>query len=391
MCRRYGRGFGMVCLIAVLAAAGRAEDWAPTAQTLLDEAAKAKRAVGMTAAVWKDGALAWEGATGFADIENSVPARADMVHRIASISKPITATAVMQLVEQGTIDLDAPIQTYVPAFPQKQQGEVLVRHLLSHTSGIRHYKGGAEANTMEHYADPLSALAVFKDDELGFAPGTQFRYSTYGYTVLAAAIERAFGETLRDYMQEHVWGPAGMTSTRFEERGEIVPHRSRGYQIDPKGELRTAVYTDNSVRYAGGGMVSTAGDLARFAAKVQDGTLIKRETLERMLEPIALADGKASKYGLGWFSATWDVLGRVMRHDGGQSGTATDLLVCRDKGIAVAVIANTDADVGVGEVSVMLANLANGTPPPPGMTIQGFKTMAERIKEGNAKKQAAAE
>ncbi len=359
--------------------------FAPAAQALLEEAAKAKKAVGMTAAIWQDGAVAWEGAVGFADIENEVPARPNMVHRIASISKPISATALMQLVESGKVKLDAPIQTYVPAFPKKDQGDILVWHLLSHTSGIRHYKGSAEVNDTENYPNSLAAIEKFKNDPIGFTPGTKFHYSTYAYTVVGAAIEQASGQQLRDYMQEHVWGPAGMTSTRFEDQGAIVPHRSRGYAINPKGEAVNAVYSDNSVRYPGGGMLSTVGDLVRFTAAIQNGTLLKPETLEKMIQPVTLPDGTSTKYGFGWGVDTWEVLGRVLSHSGGQSGTSTNLLVSLDKGLAVSVIANTRGESGMNEVCVLLANIALGAPPPPGLTIEPEKTLSERMKEQQKK------
>ncbi len=375
----------LLLTFATAQAALSADDLATRAQALLEDAAKAKRAAGMSAAIWKDGAIAWEGATGFADVENQVPATPQMVHRIASISKPMTAIAVMQLVEQGKLKLDAPIQTYVPTFPKKSQGEILLWHLLSHTSGIRHYRG-AENVSMEYYDSTLAALEVFQNDDIGFAPGTKFRYTTYGYTVLAAAIESASAEKFGDYMKKYVWTPAGMNSTQLDDRRAIVPHRARGYQVNPKGELQVAQYTDNSVRYAGGGILSTVGDLVRFAAAVRDGKLVKSESLEKMTALKKFPDGTDSNYGFGWGTNTWDVLGRIMGHEGSQSGTATSLLLCRDKGIAVAVISNTDADVGLQDISIMLTNLANGTAAPPHLKMLPYKTMAERIKEENAKK-----
>ncbi|HRK34433.1 MAG TPA: serine hydrolase domain-containing protein [Candidatus Hydrogenedentes bacterium] len=356
-----------------------------SAQALLEEAAKAKKVAGMSAAIWKDGAIAWEGAVGFADVENQVPATPAMVHRIASISKPISAVAAMQLVEQGKLKLDEPIQTYVPTFPKKPEGDILIWHLLSHTSGIRHYKG-SESVAMDYFADSLSAMKGFQDDAIGFAPGTKYNYTTYGYTVLGAAIEAASASKLGDYLQKNVWTPAGMTSTRLELHGVIVPHRSRGYALNPKGELENARYTDNSVRYAGGGMISTAGDLVRFAAAVQDGTLLKRETFERMIQPVTLADGTVSRYALGWTVDTWDVLGRIMSHSGGQSGTSTHLLSSLDRGVSVALISNTRGDTGLNEVGVLLANIALGTTPPPDLKIDPEKTLSDRMKEEQQKK-----
>src|SRR5262249_32391362 len=152
----------------------------------------------------------------FADVENSVPAKEITAFRTGSIAKAMTAMAVMQLVEQGKIDLDAPIQKYCPAFPEKNS-PLTVRHLLSHQNGIRHYKNRLEAASPEHYSSIVDSLKIFKDEPLLFEPGTKYSYTTYGYSVLGCAIEGATGMKYEEYMAKNIFQPAGMERTRVDD------------------------------------------------------------------------------------------------------------------------------------------------------------------------------
>jgi len=147
-----------------------------------------ERIPGLSIAVATDNQLRWERGYGFADLENFVPATAATVYRLASVSKPITAVAVMQLAERGALDLDAPIQRYVPSFPSKRY-PVTARQLLSHLAGVRHYKGD-ELESTRPYPSLTAALAMFKDDSLEHPPGARMTYTTHGYTLLGAAVAR---------------------------------------------------------------------------------------------------------------------------------------------------------------------------------------------------------
>ena len=131
---------------------------------------------------------------GLSDLENSVPAKASTVYRLASISKPITATAVMQLVERGKLDLDAPIQKDCPAFPEKRWG-ITLRQLLGHLGGVRHYGSPGEMRSTRHYTDVVTPLAMFKDDPLLHEPGTAYSYTTFGYNLIGCAVEGASGKS----------------------------------------------------------------------------------------------------------------------------------------------------------------------------------------------------
>jgi CubicO group peptidase (beta-lactamase class C family) len=301
---------------------------------------EAKGIPGLSVAVGNDFRLVWTDGFGSADLEHSVSAKAATVYRLGSISKPITAVAAMQLVERGRLDLDTPIRKYVPSFPEKPW-PITPRQLLSHTSGIRHYGSAAEIASTRHYLDLVEPLAIFSADPLLFEPGTRFSYTTYGYNLLGAAIEAASGAKFVDYIAQNVFAPAGMTSARPDDVYEIVPNRSRGYQMGLDGRVRNCGLADTSNKIPGGGMLATSEDLVRFAIAVQRGVLLKKETVERMFTPPRLADGSLGPYALGW-----NVVERNGRkwvaHSGSQQGVSTQLATVPAQGLSVAVMANLE-------------------------------------------------
>lgn len=327
---------------------------------IVAEARDAAGSPGLSAAVAVDGALVWSGASGLADIENAVPATAESVYRIASISKPIAATAIMHLAEQGVLDIDDPIQEYFPPFPEKEY-PVSVRHLMTHTSGIRHYNEG-EFDQKEHFDTVEAGTAIFRDDPLLFEPGTQYSYSTYAYNLLAGMVESVAGQSFDDYLQDNLWGPAGMEATYLEHQGDIVPNRVRQYvKSDEPPLVRNAPFADLSIKWAGGGMIATAPDLVRFALALDAGTIISAETHGRMTTPMELADGSLSYYGLGWRMAE-DETGLWISHSGGATGGTTHLLRLPERGLAVALTANVQSGEGLPEAARRLAETALTSP-----------------------------
>src|ERR1035441_6973738 len=169
---------------------------------------------GLSVAVIDRGRVLLTKGYGLADVENSVPAGADTVYRIASVSKSITATAAMKLVEGGKLDLDAPIQKYCPDFPQKPW-PITTRELLSHQSGIRDYKDIQESFNTRHYTSIKEALPQFAGDALDFEPGTKMQYTSYGYIVLGCVLEGASGVSYERYMSQAIFDPAQMPATRL--------------------------------------------------------------------------------------------------------------------------------------------------------------------------------
>lgn len=343
----FTRRLPAVWLLLLLAVAvARAADLPPEIAAKVDEKVEAFReqnhVPGVSVAIVVRGQLARESGHGLADVENAVPASADTVYRLASISKMLSAVAALQLVEQARLDLQAPIQKYVADFPVKQ-APITCELLLKHQSGIRHYKDG-EASRLEVFPTLRDALSLFKDDPLLFSPGEKFSYTTYGFNLLGVAIEAASGQPFADYVQQHVCQPAGMKSIQPDDPRQIIPHRAAGYrwQKDGKGEggqLFNDTHVDVRYKLPGGGWCSTAGDLARFAIALMDGKLITSQSLERMWTVQKTANGTATNSGLGCFV---DEAGgyRRISHSGGQPKVSTFLILAPERRAAVAVMCN---------------------------------------------------
>jgi CubicO group peptidase (beta-lactamase class C family) len=336
----------------------------PTAPAINDGLAPAKAAAiesaigaamarlgipGLSAAVVTERRLRFSVAFGVADVENQVPATTGTVYRLASLTKPMTATAVLQLVEAGKLDLDAPIQRYVPAFPEKQW-PVTARQLLAHQSGIRNWTA-EEFHGTRRFATLAESLDAFKDDPLLFQPGTKTLYTSYGYNLLGAAIEGASRQSYDRYLADHVFQPAGMATARTEDVLAIVPHRARGYQRTSSGEILNSPLSDVSNRLAGGGLAATAEDVAKFAIALQRGALLKPSTAQAAWGRQRTSDRKLTGFGLGWIVAVTE--GRTeVYHTGGQPRVSAVLYMVPRQGLAVVLLCNLEG------VSTALLDLA---------------------------------
>ena len=311
---------------------------------------------GISCAVAVDWKLCWSRGFGFSDLENRVAATAQTKYRTASIAKSITATVLMQLAAAGQVDLDAPIQEFVPTFPEKPW-PVTARQILSHTSGIRHYEDKDSAAETRHFDALEGALVLFQDDPLRFEPGSQFGYSTFAYLLLGIAAEHASGERFGAYLDRHVFGPAGMTGSCVDDVYLLAPNRTRGYQqlaaedhaklpadlrerLKP-GDILNCTLHDTSMKVPGGGLLSTAEDLVRFGIAVGTAKIVDERSREAMWEEQTTTAGTKTGYGLGWN------VGRLgdrksVSHSGGQSGTSTLLLLVPERGVVVAAMCNLE-------------------------------------------------
>lgn len=304
---------------------------------------------GVSIAIAAGSQLRWAAGYGMADLENFVPVTPLTKIRLGSISKPITAIAVMQLVEQGKMDLDGEIQRYVPSFPKKQW-PVTVRQLLGHLGGVRHYRGDDEEASTRHYTDRMEPLKIFAGDPLVIEPGTKYSYTTYGFNLLGAAVETASGEKFLDYVQVHIFQPAGMDHIRDDNTLAMIPHRARGYRLTANGDIENCGLADTSNKVPGGGFISTASDLVKFALAVNGGTLVKKETVELMFTSQHTRDGKPTGYGLGFRSDQLEGRKRAA-HAGGQQGISTLLVLYPGEGVAVAIMVNLEGARGLAELT----------------------------------------
>jgi serine beta-lactamase-like protein LACTB, mitochondrial len=309
------------------------------------------RAPAVSVAVGLDGHLAWSAGFGFADPAKGTRATATTQYRLASVTKSITATAILMLADQGQLDLDAPIQRYCPSYPVKRW-PITARLLLAHLGGLRHHgiRASLWPNT-RHYESVSAAVEQFKNDDLVAQPGTEYRYSSPGYTLLGCAIEGASGTSYLEFIRNRIFTPAGMTLTVPDNASKTGPgstayfSKGRVHKVTGKFARRTtALSIDVSDRLPAGGLLSTVDDMVRFALAVQDGHLVKDSTREMMWTRQRTTDGKLLQfYGLGWLIADADsVRPKRVWNDGSQPGTRTFLYLRPTEGIVIALMTNMD-------------------------------------------------
>ena len=294
-------------------------------------------APGAAVAVGVDGIIVWSEGFGLADVEQQVPVRPISRFRIGSVSKPLTAAAVGLLFEQGRLDLDAPVQRYVPSFPEKKH-TITTRLLAGHLAGVRHYRGDEFLNSKQ-YPTVDEGLAIFKDDPLLHPPGTKYSYSSYAWNLISAVVEGASGEDFLPFMQKNVFDPLGMRETVADHTRFIIRNRVRFYQRD-NGMLYNAHYVDNSYKWAGGGYLSTVEDLVRFGSAHLGPGFLKAETLRVLHASQKTSDGQDVEYGIGWVVDADEAGRRRISHGGGSVGGVARLVLYPNSKVVVALLAN---------------------------------------------------
>jgi CubicO group peptidase (beta-lactamase class C family) len=303
---------------------------------------------GVTLAVAVDGQIVYSEGFGYADLEQRVPVWPTTKFRIGSVSKSLTSVALVQLVEQGKIDLDAPVQKYVPSFPDK--GAVITTRLVAgHLAGIRHYQGD-EFLIQKHYDSVLDGLKIFQDDPLVSPPGKEFHYSSYGFNLVSAVIESAAKENFLTYMHNNVFIPLGLRSTVPDQPSEIIPQRARFYDQPKDKPEENAPYVDNSYKWAGGGFLSSSEDLVKFGSALLQPGFLKPESLRLLFTSQKTTDGKESGYGIGWFAGKSKSGQRIYQHSGWSVGGTSQLILYPDAHVVVAMICNFQGGWNVEEV-----------------------------------------
>ena len=313
---------------------------------------------GLAVAVAVDGRIVYSEGFGFADLEERVPVWPTTKFRIGSVSKPLTAVALVQLVEQGKLDLDAPIQKYVPSFPDKG-APITTRMLAGHLGGIRHYKDD-ENLSAKHYSNVLEGLKIFQDDPLVAPPGTKFSYSSYGFNLLSAVVQGASGQDFLSYMHEHVFEPLGLRSTVEDQPAEIIEQRARFYTQPKDQHVLNAPFVDNSYKWAGGGFLSSAEDLVRFGSALLQPGFLKRDSLQLLFTPQKTKDGQETKYGMGWFIGKSTSGQKILEHSGGSVGGTSELILYPDAHMVVAMVTNFASDEGGRWKTVDVQEFAEG-------------------------------
>lgn len=307
-------------------------------RTLIDELMETSGTPGMSVAVGIDGEIVWAEGFGYANVEHRVPVWEETKFRIGSVSKPLTAAAVGLLIEQGKLDLDAPVQRYVPSFPEKRW-PITPRLLAGHLSGMRHYRGG-EMLSAQRYRTVSEGLTIFQDDSLLFEPGERYSYSSYAWNLISAVVEGASGEDFLGFMQANVFDALGMTHTVAEHTDSIIPHRTGYYHRSQGGWIINAPSVDNSYKWAGGGFISTPSDLVRFGFAHLGEDLLQAGTIRTLWTPQTTNAGRPTGYGIGWYVTSEDGVVTRASHGGGSVGGTAGFLIRPSERAVVAILGN---------------------------------------------------
>jgi len=316
---------------------------------------------GLSVAVAVDGAVVWAEGFGYA-AEDRTPVTPITRFRLGALSKPMTAVAAALLHDQGRLDLDAPVQRYVPAYPQKQW-TVTTRQLMGDVAGVHRGRGDnidGDSMPTQHCANLDEAVELFAGDQLRFEPGTQHRYSIFGWVLVSAVVERAAKEPFARFMQRQVFEPLGMDRTVVEEREGIDDATS----YTPRAILRTRLGIkedgppDYSCLAGAGAFLSTPTDLVRLGSAVLKPGLLKAEAITSLQTPTRLASGASTTYALGWTVGSVQLAGSpalMVSHRGSPRGGTVSLLTFPDLGLTVAVAANTNVS-GVNPLALQVAD-----------------------------------
>ncbi|MEP5104049.1 MAG: serine hydrolase domain-containing protein, partial [Ekhidna sp.] len=294
-----------------------------------------RRVPGLDIAVSIDGSVVWSEGFGYADLEHQVPVMPGVTKfRIGSVSKSLTATAIGKLVDEGKMDLKKEIQTYVPYFPEKKYNPTIAQ-VAGHLGGIRHYQQYEEYYQMNHFKSLEASLSIFSEDTLLFEPGSRYRYSSFGYNLLGAAIEGASGLDYLTYMEKEVFAPLEMSNTCADRNSEVILNRTSFYEVDTLGKLINAPYVNNSYKWAGGGFISTTTDLNKFGQSYLEQRILSEETIREFTTAQQLTDGTRTKYGLGWY-----VEPTGYSHPGGSVGGIAEFKIYEEEKLVIVLLSN---------------------------------------------------
>lgn len=339
---------------------------------LFEKSAASQTVPGISVAIANSGGIQWAQGFGYSDIENKIAMTSNTKLRVGSISKVLTTAALMRLFEQGKIDFDTPVVQIVSEWP-KHHPTITLKHLVSHTSGIRHYDKQSEFLSNKQYNHVVDSLKIFKNDPLEFSPGSAFGYSTYAWSLISAYLEKADRRrNFRLIMQQEVFSPLNMRESQLENNQQMIENLQKAYTVK-SGRLVPSLVVNNSNKYAGGGMLSTPTDLVKFALAHTHNNFLKNSSLKMMFTNAMLENGKAVTHGIGWRVGFDSHIRNFMRnkgkfaediallkrhqnsvfHSGGSMGASSMLILCLDHKHAAAVIKNVD-----GDRSTNLFNLA---------------------------------
>ncbi len=352
------RCFAAVLLLLLHSAIGAEfpanADVARQAQQILNETTTTD-GPGAAILVARGDEVIFRGARGMAQMELGVALRADHVFRIGSNTKQFAAATILKLIEQGRLSLADPLSKFLPDYPSGSK--ITVHELLNHTSGIKDYTeiDGYFRAAIREDLDTAKLVAVFKDQPVDFAPGTNWKYDNSGYVLIGAIIEKVTGKSWHEAIRETVLAPLALKHTGYGADQPLIAGRVAGYSTDEQGHASNTIYISMTQPGAAGAMVSSVDDMFHWLRALHTDKVLKAESYQQMITPVPTPSGKPTDYGYGIFTRM--VRGEhAFGHGGGIPGFTSDTLYI--PGPAITVVALTNTDSGHPDVQLITAKLA---------------------------------
>jgi D-alanyl-D-alanine carboxypeptidase len=364
-------------LLLAAAATPAVSDQEVVARTkaLIEQVIKRPEAVALSVSVGRGDRVLLEEGAGIADLELDVPANAQTIFRIGSVTKQFTAAGIMKLVERGKLGLEDDVRKHVPAFDSGGR-VVTIRQLLNHTSGVPSYTN--QPRFMAEYAPRdlthAQLLASIKDVPFDFEPGKGYNYSNSGYYLLGMVIEAVDGRTYARFMQEEFFTPLGLTRTRYGSEREIIKNRAQGYALDPAGVRLNDALISMNVPFAAGALSASAGDLVRWQIALVGGRAVSAES--------------GARYGFGLNVGGAEGRRRIS-HTGAIQGFNSMLVYLPETGLHVAVVSNSEALPSAALGEQIIAAITGAVTPGPQRTTQhpdseaALRRLLTEVAQGN--------
>lgn len=329
----------LLCLFVIALCVNRAfaSDQTDLVERYIHSEMERQHVPGVALLVSRGGQIVRAQGFGLANVELQVPVKPETIFQSGSVGKQFTATAIMMLVEEGKIGLDDPLTKFFPDAPPAWK-QVTIRQLLSHTAGFTDYPKTFDMRK-DYTEDDLTKIV--ESIPLAYVPGTRWAYSNLGFLTLGIVIHKVTGEFYGDFLQERIFRPLGMSTTRIISEADIVPNRAAGYRL-VKGELKNQEWVSPKLNTtADGSLYFSILDLAKWDAALYTEKVLKRSSLDQMWTIAKLNNGQsnAGHYGFGWFIETRNNH-RVVEHEGSWQGFETDISRYVDDQLTVVVLTN---------------------------------------------------
>ncbi len=315
---------------------------------------------GVAILVAKNGQSIYRKAFGKANLELDVAMKVENIFELASITKQFTAVAILMLEEQGKLKIENSITKYIPDYPTKGK-KINIHHLLNHTSGIKSYTSMGLSELARKDMTPTELIDYFKNEPMDFDPGEKYQYNNSGYILLGHIIEVVTKDTYENFIENQIFKPLGMTSSRYGSMIELIKNRATGYQKDDKG-FRNADYLSLTLPYAAGSLMSTVDDMLKWQNALKTHKLIKKESFDKAINGSTLNSGEEIEYGYGLGKS--NLQGSIVyQHSGGIFGYTTNGIYLINEDVYVIGLSNCSCN-DIGAVTTKIAALVIGKPFP---------------------------